>query len=284
MSTGYTKLFSSIVHSTIWREPDHVRLVWITMLALSEADGTVFASIPGLADASRVSIDQCKDALARLVAPDEYSRTKDHDGRRIKEVDGGWLILNYLKHRHAAAASNRAEYKREWDAVNRPRRKQLKLARQKPDSARQKPDSARQNPILPRQAEAEAYKRECEARACAESVSPAGQEAKGQGGVAQEAPLPDNWPYADLYRDLKGTGKFDGLNPMALTQLARSFPESKPTDPETIRELVLSATSLSEPIAAPYQWLKARLSAIEVDRTTPKPGAPPVRKEFIDAL
>ena len=114
MNGGYTKLFSSIVASTIWREPDHVRLVWITMLAISDGCGQVHASVPGLADLARVSIEHCEDALSRLSAPDEYSRTKDHEGRRIEEIDGGWLILNYVKHRLSRTQDHRREYMREY--------------------------------------------------------------------------------------------------------------------------------------------------------------------------
>jgi len=97
--SGYTKLFSSIIYSTIWREPDNVRIVWITMLALCNADGDVEASIPGLADASRVSIEQTEDALLRLMSPDRYSRSQDYEGRRIEVIDGGWKVLNYCKYR-----------------------------------------------------------------------------------------------------------------------------------------------------------------------------------------
>jgi hypothetical protein len=103
---GYTKLFGSIVHSTIWRAPDHVRLVWITMLALSDRHGVVEASVPGLADAARVTIQQCELALVELMAPDPYSRTKDNEGRRIAEVDGGWLVLNRTKYRDSESNEN----------------------------------------------------------------------------------------------------------------------------------------------------------------------------------
>jgi hypothetical protein len=95
----YAKLFSSIVHSTVWREELHVKVVWITMIALANRHGEVQASIPGLADAAKVTLLQCEDALSRLSSPDKYSRTKEYDGRRIAEMDGGWLILNYARHR-----------------------------------------------------------------------------------------------------------------------------------------------------------------------------------------
>lgn len=96
---GYTKLFSSIVHSTIWREADHIRIVWITMLALADKHGIVGASIPGLADVSRVSLEQCEEALEKLLSPDKYSRSQEFEGRRIKPVQGGWLVLNYERYR-----------------------------------------------------------------------------------------------------------------------------------------------------------------------------------------
>lgn len=109
---GYTKLFSDIVMSTIWREPDHVRILWITMLALREHDNVVRGSIPGLADAARITIEQCEDALSKLLAPDKYSRTKTNDGRRIEEVAGGWFIINGEFYRSKLSENDRREYNR----------------------------------------------------------------------------------------------------------------------------------------------------------------------------
>ena len=119
---GFTKLFSGLVHSTVWREEMHVKVVWITMLALADRNGHVLASLPGLADASRVTLEQCQDALAKLAAPDVHSRTKLNEGRRIEEVDGGWRLLNYLKYRNMRDEENRRQQVRE--AVGRYRAKQ----------------------------------------------------------------------------------------------------------------------------------------------------------------
>lgn len=116
---GYTKLFNSILASTIWRAPDKVRIVWITLLAMAGKNGVAEGSIPGLADMARVSIDDCKAALAELEAPDEYSRTKDHEGRRIQSVDGGWLILNHAKYREKMSLDERREYNRQKQAEGR---------------------------------------------------------------------------------------------------------------------------------------------------------------------
>lgn len=123
---GYTKLFSSLITSTIWREPDHVRIVWITMLALADKNGEVQGSIPGLSDMARVSLKDCQDALLALESPDEWSRTKDHEGKRIETIDGGWMVLNHPKYRRIMSADERREYNRLKKAEQRERESKTK--------------------------------------------------------------------------------------------------------------------------------------------------------------
>ena len=110
---GFTKLWSTIVHSTVWQEALHVKVTWITMLALADSTGYVGASVPGLASAAGVTLEQCEESLEKFKAPDPYSRTKDHEGRRIVEEEGGWRILNYAKHRAARAEEERRMQNRE---------------------------------------------------------------------------------------------------------------------------------------------------------------------------
>jgi len=107
---GYTKLFNSILASTIWSEPDHTRITWITMLAMADKDGMVSASVPGLAALARISVEKCEEALVTLSSPDRYSRTKELEGRRIAEIDGGWQLLNYEKYKKKLSAEERREY------------------------------------------------------------------------------------------------------------------------------------------------------------------------------
>lgn len=109
--TGYTKLFNSILASTIWRADDKVRIVWITLLAMADRRGVAEGSVPGLADLARVSIPDCVRALDELSSPDEWSRSQVQDGRRIEAVDGGWLLLNHDKYRSKLSTDERREYK-----------------------------------------------------------------------------------------------------------------------------------------------------------------------------
>lgn len=106
---AFTKLISTITDSTIWREPDTTRIVWITMLAMADQHGVVAAAVPGLADRARVSLDATLAALATFKSPDQWSRTKDYEGRRIADVEGGWVLLNHEKHRAAVNAEDRRE-------------------------------------------------------------------------------------------------------------------------------------------------------------------------------
>lgn len=123
---GYTKLFSSIITSSIWQEDNATRIVWITMLATADANGLVEGAVPGLAHIARVDLDECQRALMRLQSPDPYSRTQDFDGRRIETTDGGWRILNYAYYREKGRTHGRTEYMREYQRQRRRREQQRK--------------------------------------------------------------------------------------------------------------------------------------------------------------
>lgn len=123
MGVTFTKLFSSITESTVWCEPAGTRLTWITMLAMADRNGRVFGSVPGLANRARVTVDEARAAIASFLSPDPDSRTKDHEGRRIEEIDGGWRLLNHAKYRALRDDEARKEYKREWIANDRMQKK-----------------------------------------------------------------------------------------------------------------------------------------------------------------
>ena len=113
----YVKLFSSILTSSIWSQDPNIRLVWITMLAMADAEGYVMAAPSGLARVANVPLKDCQEALKVFQEPDDESFTRDHEGRRIERLEGGWLLLNYEKYREIrtekqlkAAARQRRRY------------------------------------------------------------------------------------------------------------------------------------------------------------------------------
>lgn len=127
MSASFTKLFSSIITSTVWREDLETKVTWITLLALADQHGEVQGSVPGLAHLAGVSVEGCKAALERFLSPDEYSRTKDHEGRRIEEIPGGWAILNYLAYRRLASKEEAIEKARDRVRRHRERKSDVTL-------------------------------------------------------------------------------------------------------------------------------------------------------------
>lgn len=119
--SGYTKLFETILDSSVWFESPATRLVWITLLAMKNRNGVVAASVMGVAHRARVTLEEAKTALEKFQSPDPFSRTKDFDGRRIEEVDGGWKILNHAKYRDMLRSADRTEYMRLKQAEHRER-------------------------------------------------------------------------------------------------------------------------------------------------------------------
>lgn len=156
MSMTFTKLFTSITESTVWCEPDKVRLVWITMLAMADRRGRVWGSIPGLANRARVPTEDCREALERFLAPDPDSRTKAFEGRRIEEIEGGWRLLNYEKYRAIRDSESIKESKRAYMAKRREVEKGIHNGTQLPSV-----ELGRDNA----EAEAEAYKNKSRADA-----------------------------------------------------------------------------------------------------------------------
>jgi hypothetical protein len=98
--SGYTRLFSSILASSIWNESDDVRIIWITLLAMSDRNGHVDASVGGIAHQARKTRETTEKALTVLEAPDPDSKNPANEGRRIKRLpNGGLMVLNYQSYR-----------------------------------------------------------------------------------------------------------------------------------------------------------------------------------------
>lgn len=120
---GYTKLFSSLLDSTVWALSKEARILWITMLVKKNRAQIVEASIPGLAHAARLTVPETERALDELEKPDKYSQTKEHGGRRILKVDNGWFVVSGAKYRDMLSLEERREYQRQWQSEYRKRKK-----------------------------------------------------------------------------------------------------------------------------------------------------------------
>jgi len=161
---AYSKLYSSIVHSSLWTAQDNVRLLFVTLLALADPQGYVYGSRSGLARAANISRKRGqRDPWEHLMAPDPDSsdlmRNPENEGRRIEEVPGGFRILNFLFYRSLRNEDDRREQNREAQARHREKVKQ----EHEKESSLNQPESAevsQSKPISEAEAEAEANKKD----------------------------------------------------------------------------------------------------------------------------
>lgn len=110
----YTKLFGKILDSSIWLEPDPIRIVWITLLAGMDEDGFAhFSALQNLADRAKVSLKATQAAVDKFQAPDPDSGNPANEGRRIERVPGGWMILNASYYRELFSRAIKRERTRE---------------------------------------------------------------------------------------------------------------------------------------------------------------------------
>jgi hypothetical protein len=129
---GFALLWSKILDSSIWMESMEARLVWITMLAMKDSEGRVIAAPKALAHRARVEVDKCLEALTIFLSPDPESTSKIEEGRRIREIPGGWQIINHETYRFSTEA------KREfWKEQKRKQREKEHQEKDKENNAKE---------------------------------------------------------------------------------------------------------------------------------------------------
>lgn len=120
----FVKLDCGILNSTLWVDRSR-REVFITALLMAQPVelreptpalhpdrieptgfvvpagwyGFVAAAGPGIIRMAMCDQAEGLAALAELGSPDPESRTPGHEGRRMVRVDGGYIVLNYMKYR-----------------------------------------------------------------------------------------------------------------------------------------------------------------------------------------
>ncbi len=98
-SRGFAKLDSGIVDSSLWMLDHDALRVWVYLLAKVDALGILRASVPAMAHACRLSLERFEEIMQGFEAPDAYSRSAENEGRRVQRIEGGWVLLNYLRYR-----------------------------------------------------------------------------------------------------------------------------------------------------------------------------------------
>lgn len=114
----FTKVYKSMLTSSIWTTPHPrlhmIRCVWMTLMLMADRHGFVHSSVPGLAAQAVVTLEEAQEALEMFRSPDPYSRSKENEGRKLLDVDGGWFLLNYATHREVTREELNKASKRRW--------------------------------------------------------------------------------------------------------------------------------------------------------------------------
>jgi hypothetical protein len=144
---SFVKLDTGILDSTLWvaRDPREVFITALLMAMPREFDepmqaykpgsletygfvvppgwyGFVEASGPGIVRRAGVPPDAGMEALQQLCEPDPESRSSEWEGRRMVRVNGGYVILNFMKYRdkdNSAAERARRYRERQKDLASR---------------------------------------------------------------------------------------------------------------------------------------------------------------------
>ncbi len=116
-----------IVDSSLWSEPDYVCKIFVTMLALKDADDVCRINAYQLAQRSRKTEQEVLDALRILSSPDSKRiEPQEFDGRRIQMHEDGWTILNGPKYREMMSIEMKRARDRRSQQAKRDREKFLK--------------------------------------------------------------------------------------------------------------------------------------------------------------
>jgi len=128
MSLSFAPIFNNLLDSSVWEEPYHVRLLWLTLLVLKGRDQVVWGyNAYKLAKRANVTVKEAQEALEILSKPDKRYRDQAFDGRRIEQVAAdSWRILNGAEYQTQMAVLLRRHYKAEKQKQYRARDRSLK--------------------------------------------------------------------------------------------------------------------------------------------------------------
>jgi len=135
----WSPLWSGIVDSSLWEESGDVVKVFMTMLATKNSDHVCELDAYKIAKKCNFrkedgEVDELKvlGIFTILASPDKHrSIEQEFDGRRIKAVDGGWLILNGEKYRQMVSDERRKARLRRAQNAYRERAKTFGSARER---------------------------------------------------------------------------------------------------------------------------------------------------------
>jgi len=108
----YGKIFQSMYDGTIsvnWKG----LVTFQQMIVLCDSEGVIDITPPALSSRTRIPLEIIEEGIEYLSSPDPYSRSQEHEGRRIILIDEhrpwGWVIVNHKYYRDLASVEDRRE-------------------------------------------------------------------------------------------------------------------------------------------------------------------------------
>lgn len=118
----YGKLFDSMYDGTLVANWEAL-VTFQQMIILADESGVVDITPHALAARTGIPKEIISKGIEILLAPDEYSRSPEQDGRRIECLDDhrpwGWTIVNYKKYRDLNSREEKKRKDRERIAAKR---------------------------------------------------------------------------------------------------------------------------------------------------------------------
>ena len=104
-----------------------MRILFVSMLALKDSDHVVRFNDYQLHRRANLRLDEVQEALRILEEPDPRRLGQEHEGRRIRKVDDGWLVLNGQTYEDQMRLVSRRAYQARKQREYRERTKTLPL-------------------------------------------------------------------------------------------------------------------------------------------------------------
>src|SRR5438552_605588 len=125
MSLSFAPIFNNLLDSSIWEEPYHIRILWITLLTLKGGDQVVRGyNAYKLARRANITPGEAQNGLDVLSSPDKRWPDQAFEGKRIEQVASeSWKILNGAQYQTQMSQILRRNYKKEKQRGYRAREK-----------------------------------------------------------------------------------------------------------------------------------------------------------------
>jgi hypothetical protein len=114
MQDEFFKVYQSFWTGTIAEESLATRIIFLACIALADSTGEFVSTPAGIARKANVSLEDCENALTRLMMPDPYSTSPDEEGRRLLKDGNRWKVVNYAAYRAKKAREGRNAYMKEY--------------------------------------------------------------------------------------------------------------------------------------------------------------------------